>query len=39
MKNDSIVEIGEEVDMPTSYGHFQAHPFPPRKSNGLEHIA
>ena len=38
MKNDSIVEIGEEVDMPTSYGHFRLIPFR-QKDNGLEHIA
>ena len=38
MKNDSIVEIGEEVDMPTSYGHFRLIPFK-QKDNGLEHIA
>ena len=38
MKNDSIVEIGEEVDMPTSYGHLRLIPFR-QKDNGLEHIA
>ena len=38
MKNDSIVEKGEEVDMPTNYGHFRLIPFK-QKDNGLEHIA
>ena len=38
MKNDSIVEMGEEVDMPTQYGHFRLIPFR-QKDNGLEHIA
>ena len=38
MKNDSIVEIGEEVDMPTEYGHFHLIPFR-QKDNNLEHIA
>lgn len=35
---ESIVEKGEEVDMPTQYGHFRLIPFR-QKSNGLEHIA
>ena len=38
MKNDSIVEKGEEVDLPTAYGHFHLIPFR-QKDNGLEHIA
>lgn len=38
MKNDSIIEKGEEVDMPTKYGHFHLIPFR-QKDNGLEHIA
>lgn len=38
MKNDSIVEKGEKVDMPTAYGHFKLIPFR-QKDNGLEHIA
>ena len=37
-KKESIVEKGEEVDMPTLYGHFHLIPFR-QKSNGLEHIA
>ena len=38
LKEESIVEQGEEVDMPTQYGHFRLIPFR-QKSNGLEHIA
>ena len=38
MKNDSIVEKGEEVNLPTSHGHFHLIPFR-QKDNGLEHIA
>lgn len=38
LKNESIVEMGVEVDMPTQYGHFRLIPFR-QKSNGLEHIA
>ena len=38
LKQESIVEQGEEVDMPTKYGHFRLIPFC-QKSNGLEHIA
>ena len=38
LKKESIVEKGEEVDMPTAYGHFRLIPFC-QKSNGLEHIA
>lgn len=38
MKNDSIVEKGEEVNLPTAYGHFKLIPFR-QKDNGLEHIA
>ena len=36
--NESLVEMGVEVDMPTDYGHFRLIPFR-QKSNGLEHIA
>lgn len=35
---ESLVEKGVEVDMPTKYGHFRLIPFK-QKSNGLEHIA
>ena len=38
LKKESIVEVGEEVDMPTEHGHFRLIPFR-QKSNGLEHIA
>lgn len=38
LKEESIVERGEEVDMPTQYGHFRLIPFR-QKSTGLEHIA
>lgn len=37
-KMESLVEKGEEVDMPTAYGHFSMIPFQ-QKSNGLEHFA
>ncbi|MDE7473885.1 MAG: GTP cyclohydrolase II, partial [Muribaculaceae bacterium] len=36
--NESLVEQGVEVDMPTEYGHFRLIPFR-EKGNGLEHIA
>ncbi len=38
LQQESIVERGDEVDMPTQYGHFRLIPFR-QKSNGLEHIA
>ena len=38
LRHESPVEKGEEVDMPTAYGHFRLIPFH-QKSNGLEHIA
>lgn len=38
LKMESIVEKGEEVDMPTEYGHFRLIPFR-QSSNGLEHVA
>lgn len=38
LQNDSLVERGEEVDLPTAYGHFHLIPFR-QKDNGLEHIA
>ncbi|THG54296.1 bifunctional 3,4-dihydroxy-2-butanone-4-phosphate synthase/GTP cyclohydrolase II [Muribaculum caecicola] len=38
LKQESLVEKGVEVDMPTEYGHFRLIPFK-QKSNGLEHIA
>ncbi len=38
LKQESLVEKGEEVDMPTAHGHFRLIPFR-QKSNGLEHVA
>ena len=38
LKNECLVEKGEEVDMPTEYGHFRLIPFL-QKNNRLEHIA
>ena len=38
LKQESLVEKGPEVDMPTAYGHFRLIPFR-QISNGLEHIA
>ena len=38
LSKESLVESGEEVDMPTKYGHFRLIPFL-QKSTGLEHIA
>ncbi len=38
LRNDSPVERGEEVEMPTAYGKFKLIPFR-QKDNGLEHIA
>ena len=38
LKKESLSEVGNRVDLPTCYGHFQLIPFR-QKSNGLEHIA
>lgn len=38
LKTESLVEMGEEVDMPTQFGHFRLIPFL-QVSNGLEHMA
>ena len=38
LRQESLVEKGVEVDMPTAYGHFHMIPFR-QKSNGLEHMA
>lgn len=38
LKLESIVERGEEVDMPTEYGHFRLIPFR-QTTTGLEHVA
>ena len=38
LREESLIEVGSEVDMPTDYGHFRLIPFR-QKSNGLEHFA
>ena len=38
LKTESLIEVGQTVDMPTKYGHFQLTPFR-QISNGLEHFA
>lgn len=38
LRHETLVEKGEEVDMPTEYGHFRLVPFR-QTSNGLEHFA
>lgn len=38
LQHDTVVEKGEEVNMPTAYGHFRLTPFR-QKDNNLEHIA
>lgn len=38
LRKESIIEVGEEVDLPTIYGHFRLIPFR-QTSNGLEHMA
>ena len=38
LKHESSIEVGDEVDMPTVYGHFRLIPFR-QVSNGLEHMA
>ena len=38
LQQESLVEKGEEADLPTEYGHFRIIPFR-QKSNGLEHVA
>jgi 3,4-dihydroxy 2-butanone 4-phosphate synthase/GTP cyclohydrolase II len=38
LKNESIIEKGEEVNMPTEFGMFHLIPFK-QLSNGLEHVA
>ena len=38
LKKESIIEVGEEVFMPTEYGDFHLIPFR-QQSNGLEHMA
>ncbi|MDD4969292.1 MAG: bifunctional 3,4-dihydroxy-2-butanone-4-phosphate synthase/GTP cyclohydrolase II [Paludibacter sp.] len=38
LKTESLVEMGEKVNMPTKYGDFKLIPFR-QISNGLEHVA
>lgn len=38
LEKESLVEKGDEVNMPTDYGDFRLIPFR-QKSNGLEHVA
>lgn len=38
LKHESLVEMGEEVDLPTEYGHFKLIPFR-QTCNGMEHMA
>ena len=38
LRRESLIEVGNEADMPTCYGHFRLIPFR-QKSNGLEHFA
>ncbi len=38
LQKESIIEVGEKVDLPTRYGHFHLIPFR-QQSNGLEHMA
>ncbi|MEG0011077.1 MAG: bifunctional 3,4-dihydroxy-2-butanone-4-phosphate synthase/GTP cyclohydrolase II [Muribaculaceae bacterium] len=38
LRTESLVEVGDEVDMPTEYGHFKLIPFR-QLSNNLEHLA
>ena len=38
LKEESIVEKGETVDLPTAWGDFRITPFR-QKSNGVEHVA
>lgn len=38
LKKESIIQVGEEVDMPTEWGHFRLIPFR-QQSTGVEHFA
>lgn len=38
LQQESLIERGVEVNMPTAHGHFRLIPFK-QKSNGLEHVA
>lgn len=38
LQRESLIEVGDEVDLPTQYGDFHLIPFR-QSSNGLEHMA
>ena len=38
LKKESLIEVGEEAELPTEYGHFKLIPFR-QINNGLEHMA
>lgn len=38
LTKESIIEVGDDVEMPTEYGYFKLIPFR-QQSNGLEHMA
>jgi 3,4-dihydroxy 2-butanone 4-phosphate synthase/GTP cyclohydrolase II len=38
LQTESLIKRGEEVELPTMFGHFRVIPFL-QKSNGLEHVA
>ena len=38
LRHETLIEVGNEVDMPTEYGHFKLIPFR-QTCNGLEHMA
>lgn len=38
LKRESSIEVGEEVELPTQFGHFHLIPFR-QQSNGMEHMA
>ena len=38
LKKESLIEVGNEADMPTQYGHFRLIPFR-QTATGLEHMA
>ena len=38
LQRESLIEVGNDADMPTLYGHFRLIPFR-QKSNGTEHFA
>ena len=38
LKREASIEVGEEVELPTQFGHFHLIPFR-QQSNGMEHMA